>query len=151
MSFCIRETSTLQETLSPSLCCLHPYYREELWKVLQSFSNSIYFFWSNRVAAVNKSGWWPLFPPCASVEEETAPALTKPHRQSGTGGCLGYFGLLGLLQTLTTPSFLVSNTTWFHDATDEFMISKLKKQIKIFTLFSVSQAKLPINLLLPQL
>lgn len=31
------------------------------------------------------------------------------------------------------------------------MNSKLKKHIKIFTLFSVSQLKLPINLLLPQL
>lgn len=31
------------------------------------------------------------------------------------------------------------------------MNGKLKKQIKIFTLFSVSQVKLRINLLLPQL
>lgn len=37
-----RGTSALLDSLSPSLCCLHPCHRKELWKVFQLCSNSIY-------------------------------------------------------------------------------------------------------------
>lgn len=37
-----RGTSALLDSLSPSLCCLHPCRGKELWKVFQLCSNSIY-------------------------------------------------------------------------------------------------------------
>lgn len=53
-SFC-RGTSALLDSLSPSLCCLHPCHGKELWKVFQSCSKLhlfTQFLWSHLVAAV---------------------------------------------------------------------------------------------------
>lgn len=52
-----RGTSALLDSLSPSLCCLHPCHGKELWKVFQLCSNSIYLPSSSGITMGSKKSF----------------------------------------------------------------------------------------------
>lgn len=128
-SFC-RGTSALLDSLSPSLCCLHPCHRKELWKVFQLCSNFIYLPSSSGLT----------IPPCASAEQETAPVTANPR---GAGEFLWILWLTWnaldshpVFPTISNQPLCLSPQYWqfsWHYR-DKCMNSELKNQIQIFTL-----------------
>lgn len=95
-SFC-RGTSALLDPLSPSLCCLHPCHRKELWKVFQLCSNSICLPNSSGLTTVLlwiRGAGGCLFLPVPAQNRRLL--LFFPNHR-GAGDFFGSFGLLGML------------------------------------------------------
>lgn len=107
-----RGTPALLDSLSTSLCCLHPCRGRELWKVFQSCSNSIYFPNSSGPTGLLlwiKGAGGCFFLPVPEQNRRQLLFLTNPEEQVNF---FASFGWLGMLQTpipssqpfLTIPS-----------------------------------------------